>query len=66
MLEIGPLDPAVLRGGPRRDAADDGISLSRLLSTLVDEVSLEEGDGGHLLRLEKRVPLTRPETREPV
>ena len=65
VLEVGPLDPTELRADLER-TPDDGISLSRLLATLVDEVSLEDGDGGHHLRLEKRVPLTRPETREPV
>ena len=65
VLEIGPLDPTVLRADLER-GPDDAISLSRLLSTLVDDVALEEGDAGYLLRLEKRVPLTRPETRAPV
>jgi hypothetical protein len=64
VLEVGPLEPAELRADLERPAAD-GISLARLLSTLVDEVSLEESDGAHLLRLEKRVSLTRPESREP-
>ena len=65
VMEIGPVDPVVLR----RDLEPDGgaeISLSRLLSTLVEEVSIEEGDGGHRLRLEKRAPMTRPEPREHV
>jgi hypothetical protein len=64
VLEIGPLDPAELRQDLERPAADR-ISLARLLSTLVDEVSLEERGDGHLLRLEKRVSLARPEAREP-
>jgi hypothetical protein len=64
-MEIGPLDPEELRGD-LEPAAAVGIPLSRLLSNLVEEVALEEVDGGYLLRLEKRVPLTRPETREPV
>ena len=64
VMEIGPLDPVALRES--LDAADDAISLARLLSTLVEEVSLEERGGRHRLRLEKRVPLTRPEPREPV
>ena len=33
---------------------------------LLKEISIEEGDGGQRLRLEKRVPLTRPEPREHV
>jgi len=64
VLEIGPLDPAQLPadlGHP----IPDGISLARLLATLVDEVSLEERDGAHVLRLEKRVSPARSETREP-
>jgi hypothetical protein len=63
VMEIGPLDPQALRADLERE---EGISLSRLLSTLVEEVSIEEADGGHRLRLEKRVPMTRPEPREPV
>jgi hypothetical protein len=64
VMEIGPLDPVKLGAELRREAADE-ISLGRVLSTLVEEVSLEERDGGHRLRLEKRVPMTRPEPREP-
>jgi len=65
VMEIGPLHPVVLGEELGRDAGQE-ISLSRLLSTLVEEVSIEEGDYGHRLRLEKRVPMTRPEPREPV
>ena len=65
VMEIGPLDPTEVRADLEPEG-DDGIRLSRLLSTLVEEATLEEGDGGYRLRLEKRVPLTRPETREPV
>ena len=65
VMEIGPIDPVALRKDLERDAGAE-ISLSRLLSTLVEEVSIEEGDGGQRLRLEKRVPLTRPEPREHV
>jgi hypothetical protein len=65
IMKIGPLDPSELRADLERES-DDGISLSRLLSTLVEEVTLEDVDGGHWLRLEKRVPMTRPESREPV
>lgn len=64
VMEIGPLDPVKLGAELRREAADE-ISLGRVLSTLVEEISLEERDGGHRLRLEKRVPMTRPEPREP-
>ncbi len=65
VMEIGPLDPLVLREDLAQDAAA-GITLSRLLSTLVEEISVHEGDDGQKLRLEKRVPLTRPEPREHV
>lgn len=64
VMEIGPLDPVKLGAELRREAADE-ISLGRVLSALVEEISLEERDGGHRLRLEKRVPMTRPEPREP-
>jgi hypothetical protein len=64
-MTIGPLDPAELRADLELPPGDD-ISLSRLLSTLVEEVVLEDVDGEHRLRLEKRVPMTRPEPREPV
>ena len=67
-MVIGPLDAAELRADLDRTSDDDdyGIPLSRLLSTLVEDVALEDVDGGHWLRLEKRVPMTRPEPREPV
>ena len=65
VMEIGPLDPSGLRAD-LEPASDGEISLSRLLSTLVEDVSLRETDGGHRLRLEKRVPMTRPQPREPV
>ena len=61
-VTIGPLDPTELREDLARDS-DDGISLHRLLSTLVEDVRLEEADGGHWLRLEKRVPMARPAPR---
>lgn len=64
-MTIGPLDPAELRADLELPPGDD-ISLSRLLSTLVEEIVLEDVDGEHRLRLEKRVPMTRPEPREPV
>jgi hypothetical protein len=65
-MTIGPLDPAEISSDLERTPGDDEISLSRLLSTLVEEVVLEDIDGEHRLRLEKRVPMTRPEPREPV
>ncbi len=57
---IGPLDPNELRADLEREG-EEGVSLSRLLDTLVDEMDLEEGEGGHWLRLDKKVPMTKPE-----
>jgi hypothetical protein len=59
-MAIGPLDPNELRADLEREP-EEGVPLSRLLDTLVDEMSLEEGEGGHWLRLDKRVPMTHPE-----
>jgi hypothetical protein len=64
VMRIGPLDPGVLAGDLAPAAATE-VSLSRLLSTLVEKVSVEQGDGGQRLRLEKRAPMTKPESREP-
>lgn len=64
-MTIGPLDPVEVRAD-LEGGRGDGIPLSRLLATLVEEVALEEADGGHRLRLEKRVPMSRPEPRAPV
>jgi hypothetical protein len=61
-MSIGPLDPQELRADLER-TPEGGVSLSRLLDTLVDEIALEEGEGGHWLRLDKQVPMTRPEPR---
>ena len=65
IMGIGPIDPEMVRDDLERRAGAD-ITLSRLLSTLVEDVSIEAGETGPRLRLEKRVPLTRPEPREPV
>jgi hypothetical protein len=54
-LVIGPVDPHEVRADLERE---DGVPLSRLLDTLVDELAL---DGGHWLRLDKQVPMTKPE-----
>jgi hypothetical protein len=59
-MAIGPLDANELRADLEREP-EGGVPLSRLLDTLVDEVALEEGEGGHWLRLDKQVPMTRPE-----
>jgi hypothetical protein len=59
-LVIGPLDPNEVRADLER-GGEEGVPLSRLLDTLVDELALEERDGGHWLRLDKQVPMTKPE-----
>lgn len=61
-IAIGPLNAQELRRDLETEPADE-ISLHRLLSTLVDTVELEEGEGGGWLRLEKQVPLKHPEDR---
>jgi hypothetical protein len=61
-MVIGPLDEARVRADLAPDAGN-GISLHRLLSTLVGSLELEQRDGGAWLRLEKRVPLKRPKDR---
>jgi hypothetical protein len=59
-MAIGPLDANELRADLEPQAGE-GVPLSRLLDTLVDEMTLEERDGGHWLRLDKQVPITHPE-----
>jgi hypothetical protein len=61
-MMIGPLDPNELRADLEGGGAE-GVPLSRLLDTLVDEMALEEREGGHWLRLDKQVPLTKPESK---
>jgi hypothetical protein len=51
---IGPLDGAELSADLERQP-EEGVPMRRLLETLVQEISLEEREGGHWLRLEKRV-----------
>jgi len=58
-MAIGPLDPLEVRRDLEGEA-EGGVSLRRLLETLVQEISVEEADGEHWLRLEKRVPMTKP------
>ena len=55
-LAIGPLEAAELRADLERETGE-GVSLRRLLETLVQEVALEQREDGHWLRLEKRVAL---------
>lgn len=62
-MAIGPLDANELRADLEREP-ESGVPLRRLLETLVDEIALEEGEGGHWLRLDKQVPMSRPETKE--
>jgi hypothetical protein len=57
-LEIGPLAAEVEDDLEREQ---DGVFLGRLLETLVEDVSVATADGGHWLRLEKRVPRARGE-----
>jgi hypothetical protein len=57
---IGPLDPKELRTDLEREG-DEGVPLSRLLDTLVDQMGIEEGEDGHWLRLDKQVQMTKPE-----
>lgn len=61
-MVIGPLKEERVRAD-LTSGAGDGISLHRLLSTLVGSLELEQRDGGAWLRLEKRVPLRRPKDR---
>lgn len=61
-MVIGPLNEDRIRADLAPDV-DNGISLHRLLSTLVGSLELEHRDGGGWLRLEKRVPLKRPKAR---
>ena len=53
---VGPLDGGRLR--PDLDAdvkAGEGVSLGRLLATVVGDVGLEEREGAQWVRLEKKV-----------
>jgi anti-sigma regulatory factor (Ser/Thr protein kinase) len=61
-MVIGPLNAQELRRDLEAEPGDE-ISLHRLLSTLVDTVELDEGEGGGWLRLEKHVLLKHPEDR---
>jgi anti-sigma regulatory factor (Ser/Thr protein kinase) len=54
---VGPLDGGRLRPDLADDADDAaGVSLGRLLSTVVGAVGVEERDGTQWVRLEKRMP----------
>jgi anti-sigma regulatory factor (Ser/Thr protein kinase) len=62
-IAIGPLDAAELSADLERHP-EEGVPMRRLLETLVQEISLEEREGAHWLRLEKRVALAHGPTRE--
>lgn len=62
-IAIGPLEAGELAADLERDT-EDGLPMRRLLETLVEEISVEEGPGGHWLRLEKRVAVADGSTRE--
>lgn len=53
-IVLGPVDPETIRTDLEREP-DDGVSLRRLLETLVEDVVLEEADGRHWLLLRKHV-----------
>ena len=62
-IAIGPLDAAELDADLERQP-EEGVPMRRLLETLVQQISVEEKEGGHWLRLEKRVALARGSTGE--
>jgi anti-sigma regulatory factor (Ser/Thr protein kinase) len=56
-LLVGPLDGGRLRPDLAADSdSDAGVTLGRLLSTVVGDVEIEEREGSHWVRLEKRMP----------
>jgi len=57
-IAIGPLDAAELAADLERQS-EHGVPMRRLLDTLVEEISVEERDGGHWLRLEKHVAVAQ-------
>lgn len=62
-IAIGPLDAAELSADLERQP-EEGVPMRRLLETLVQEISLEERDGAHWLRLEKHVAAGHGSSRE--
>jgi hypothetical protein len=60
-MVIGPLDPQLRLD--LESEGEEGISLRRLLSTLVETVEVETGEDGDWLALDKRVPLKESATR---
>lgn len=57
-MVIGPLEPR-LRSDLESEGRDE-IPLRRLLSTLVETVEVEPGEGGDWLKLDKRMPVKQP------
>jgi hypothetical protein len=60
-MVIGPVEPRLRSDLESED--EEEISLRRLLSTLVDAVEVESGEGGDWLTLDKRVPFKHPSRR---
>jgi len=50
---VGPFEPTALLGELEHEEA--GVSLARVLDTVVDDVSVGEGDGGQWVELTKTV-----------
>ena len=50
---VGPVDGGSLRSDLERE--DEGIGLRRLLSAVVEDVSVEQRNGSEWVRLEKRI-----------
>jgi hypothetical protein len=50
---VGPFEPAALR--VELEQEQDGVSLARVLDTVVDDVAVGEGDGGQWVELTKTV-----------
>ncbi len=62
-IAIGPLDAAELSADLERQS-EEGVPMRRLLEALVEEIFVEEREGGHWLRLEKRVAVAHGSTGE--
>lgn len=62
-IAIGPLDAAELSADLERQS-EEGVPMRRLLEALVEEIVVEEREGGNWLRLEKRVAVAHGSTGE--
>ena len=60
-MVIGPVEPRLRSDLQSED--EEEISLRRLLSTLVDTVGVESGEGGDWVTLDKRMPVKDPRSR---